>query len=145
MINCIQDRILSHVHRQRERLQNKIVAITINDHPRKTVAFAPHHAAQLCIDVPPVSIFRSLLDTASEKILIKILSSPRKTARNNLRFGIVNGASNQMIFAVFERNHVAVGGISKNLEQFAGKYPVVSMQNSCPRFDDDASHEEECS
>ena len=45
-----------------------------------------------------------------------------------------------MISAVLERNHVAVGGFSENLEDFAGKDPVVSMQDSRARFNDDACH-----
>jgi hypothetical protein len=84
-----------------------------------------------------------LLDPAPEKILIKILLPPRETARNNLRFRIVNGAPNQMVFAVLERNHIAILGISENLEHFAGKHPVVSMQNPRTRFDDNASHKTE--
>ena len=128
---------------KRERLQDEIVAVTIDDHARKTVAFAPHHAAQLCIDVSPVPVFGSLLDAAPEKILIKVLPSPRETARNNLRFRIVNRAPNQMVFAVLERNHIAIHGISENLEHFAGKHPVVSMQNSRARFDNNSSHKTE--
>src|SRR6266480_4879346 len=139
--HCSRDQILSHVHRQRERLQDEIVAVTIDDHARKTVAFAPHHAAQLWIDVSPVPVFGSLRDAAPKKILIKVLPSSRETTRNNLRFRIVNGAPNQMIFAVLERNHLAILGISKNLEHFAGKHPIMSMQNSRTRFDDDACHE----
>src|SRR6478735_9929213 len=104
MLNCSRDQILSHIHRQRERLQDKIAAVTIDDHARKTVAFAPHHAAQLCIDVSPVPVFGSLLDAAPEKILIKVLPSSRETARDTLRFRIVNRAPNQMVFAVLERN-----------------------------------------
>jgi hypothetical protein len=46
-----------------------------------------------------------------------------------------------MIFAVLERNHIAIRGFSENLEHFAGKNPIVSMQNSRTRFDDDACHE----
>jgi hypothetical protein len=46
-----------------------------------------------------------------------------------------------MIFAVLERNNIAIRRISENLEHFAGKHPVVSMQNSRTRFDDDACHE----
>src|SRR5215813_6980338 len=45
-----------------------------------------------------------------------------------------------MVFAIFERNHVAIRGFSKNLEHFAGKNPVVPMQDSRSRFDDDACH-----
>src|SRR6476620_9139639 len=140
MLNCSRDQILSHIHRQRDRLLAEIVAVTIDDHARKTVAFAPHHAAQLWIDVSPVPVFGSLLDAAPEKILIKVLPSPRETARNNLRFRIVNGAPNQMIFAVLERNDIAIRWISENLEHFAGKHPIVSMQNSRTRFDDEACH-----
>ena len=46
-----------------------------------------------------------------------------------------------MVFAVLERNHIAISGISENLEHFAGKHPIVSMQNSRTRFDDEACHE----
>ena len=46
-----------------------------------------------------------------------------------------------MVFAVLERNHIAIRGVSENLEHLAGKNPVVSMQNSRPRFDDDACHD----
>jgi hypothetical protein len=54
-------------------LQYEIVAVTIDDHTRKTVAFAPHHAAQRCIDVSPVPVFRSLRDAPPEKIVIEVL------------------------------------------------------------------------
>src|SRR6266513_623279 len=140
MFNCSHDQFLSKVHRQRERLQHEIVAVTIDDHARKTVAFAPYQAAQFCVDVSPVPVFGSLLDAAPAKIEIEILPSSRETARNDLRFRIVNRAPNQMIFAVLERNHIAIRGISENLEHFAGKHPVVPMQNSRSRFDDNACH-----
>ena len=139
-IIAASDQILSHVHRQRERLQNEIVAVTIDDHARQTVAFAPHNAPQFWIDTSPVAIFGSLRDAALEEIQIEILSSSRKTARDNLRFRIVNRAPNQMIAAILERNHVAVDRISENLQDFAGKHPIVSVQNSRARFDDDSSH-----
>src|SRR5205823_9014306 len=81
--HCSHDQILSHIHRQRERLQDEIVAVTIDDHARKAVAFAPYHAAQLGIEVSPVPVFGSLRDAAPKKILIKVLPSPRETARHN--------------------------------------------------------------
>src|SRR5262245_43095450 len=142
MLNRVHDQTFPHVHRERERLQDEMVAVTIDDHTRKTVAFTPHHAAQLCIDISSIAVLGSLLDTPTEKIPIKILASPRETPRNNLRLGIVDGASNQMVFAVLERNHIAIRGFSENLEHFAGKRPVVSMQNSRTRFDDDPCHTE---
>src|SRR5207249_10770445 len=82
----------------------------------------------------------SLQNAAPKEIQIQFLPSPREPARNDLRFGIVNGASDQMVVAVLERNHVAIRRISENLEHFAGKHPVVSMQNSRTRFDDKAGH-----
>src|ERR1043165_1052360 len=45
-----------------------------------------------------------------------------------------------MVFAVLERNHIAILRFSKDLQHFAGKYPVVTTQNSRARFDDDACH-----
>jgi hypothetical protein len=45
-----------------------------------------------------------------------------------------------MVFAVFERNDVAVGWFSKNLQDLAGKHPVVSMQDSRARFYNNSRH-----
>src|SRR5438034_9155060 len=45
-----------------------------------------------------------------------------------------------MIFTILERDHIAVGGISKNFQNIAGKNPVMSVQNSRTWFDDDSSH-----
>src|SRR5206468_10608331 len=91
-------------------------------------------------DVSPVPVFGSLRDAAPKEILIKALPSPRETPRNNLRFRIVNGAPDQMIFTVLERNRIAIRRISENLEHFAGKHPVVPMQNSRTRFDNNSGH-----
>src|SRR5262249_58637632 len=110
------DQILSHVHRQCKRLQDEIVAVTIHNHAWKTVAFAPHHTTQLCIDLSAVPILGSLRNPAPKKIEIEVLPSTRETARNNLRFGIEDGASNKMTFSVFERNHIAIDGVSETLE-----------------------------
>src|SRR5262249_53297264 len=136
----LRDQILSDVHRQGQRLQNKVLSIAVDDHAGKTVAFAPHDATQFRFNTPPVTVFGSLHDTAPKEIQIQILPSPRETARNDLRFGIVNGAPDQMIPAVLERNHIAIRGLSEYLEHFARKYPVVSMQNSRTRFDNNSGH-----
>ena len=82
--DCSRDQILSHVHRQRERLQNEMIAVAVDDHARKTVAFAPHNPTQLWIDISSVTVFGSLHDAASKEIEIQILPSPRETARNDL-------------------------------------------------------------
>src|SRR5205085_2450204 len=80
------DKILSHIHPERECLQNEMIAVTIDDHTRQTVAFAPHNAAHCRIDMTPVAVFRSLRNAATKEIRVQILSSPRKTTRDNLRF-----------------------------------------------------------
>jgi len=45
-----------------------------------------------------------------------------------------------MILTVLERDDVTIRWMAEDLQHFAGKNPVVSMQNSCSRFDDDSSH-----
>src|SRR5947207_147806 len=45
-----------------------------------------------------------------------------------------------MILTILERDDVPIHRISENFQHFAGKNPVVSMQNSRARFDDDSSH-----
>src|SRR6266581_3106840 len=132
--------MLSHVHRQRERLQNEMIAVAIDDHAGKTVAFAPNDAAQVWIDISPVAILGRLCDAASEEIKVEVLPAPRETARHNLRFRIVNGAADEAILTVLERDHIAVRGISKNLQDFTGKHPIVSVQYSRTRFDNDSWH-----
>src|SRR5438445_4598376 len=100
--NCVRDYFFSHVHGERERLQNKIIAVAINDHPWKPVALAPDDATKLCIHISPQAVFRRLRNPAFEEIQVEVLFSPRETARNDLRFRIINRAADQMILAVFE-------------------------------------------
>ena len=45
-----------------------------------------------------------------------------------------------MVPAILERNHIAIGRISENLQNFGGKHPIVSVQNSRSRFDNDSGH-----
>ena len=68
--HCSSDEILSHVHPKRERLQNEMIAITIDDHARQTVAFAPHNTAQFRIDISPVAVLGSLRNPAPKEIRI---------------------------------------------------------------------------
>jgi len=88
----------------------------------------------------PITLFICLGVPAFTEIKVEILPSSGKTARNDLRFGIVNGATDQMIAAIFERDHIAVGRFPENLEHLAGINPVVPMQNSRSRFDDNSRH-----
>ena len=78
------DRILPHLHRARERLQNEMIAIAVDDHAGETVAFAPHNSAQFWINISPVTILGSLRNAAPEEIEIEILPPARETARHNL-------------------------------------------------------------
>jgi hypothetical protein len=45
-----------------------------------------------------------------------------------------------MILTVLERDDIAVCRSSKDLQHFAGKYPIVSVQNSRPRFNNNSGH-----
>src|SRR5262245_5085767 len=45
-----------------------------------------------------------------------------------------------MIFTILERDDVSVSRFPKDLQDFARKHPIVSVQNSRPRFDDNSSH-----
>src|SRR5207253_5244324 len=92
------------------------------------------------IDPAAGSVFDRLGNAARKKIEVELLFAPRETPRHDLRFGIVNGAADQVVTAVFERNHVPVVRFSEHLQYLAGKNPVVSVKNPCARFDDKSSH-----
>jgi hypothetical protein len=117
-----------------------VLAIAIDDHSRQTVALAPDDAAQPRIYFPPFPVCHGLPDPALEKIEIKILPPPRKTPGYDLRFAVVDRAAQQPILAILQGNHVAISRISERLQHLAGKNPVVPVQNSRARFDDDSSH-----
>ena len=61
-----------------------MIAVTIEDYARQTVAFAPDDASQFWIDPAPVAVLRCLGNPALEKIEIEVLLSPRKPARHDL-------------------------------------------------------------
>src|ERR1044071_8670512 len=92
------------------------------------------------MDISPVAILCRLRDAAPKEIKVEILPAPGETARYNLRFRIVNGAADQAVLAVLERDHIAIRGISKNFQDLTGKNPIVSVQNSRTRFDNDSGH-----
>src|SRR6266446_1833011 len=86
------------------------------------------------------AVFRRLCNPSLKEIEVKILFSPRETSGHDLRFRIVDRAADQMILAIPKRDHVAVRRTSKNLQHFAGKNPIVSVQNSRTWFDDNSTH-----
>src|SRR5215471_8584782 len=88
----LHNQLFSLIHRQGQRLENKKVAVAIEDHAGKSVAFAPNDAATPRINLSPVTVFVCLRDAAFEKIEIKILALPGKTAGDDLRFRIVDRA-----------------------------------------------------
>jgi hypothetical protein len=83
-----------------------------------------------------------LRDPALEKIDIQILPPPGKPPGHDLRFAVVNRAADQVISSVFQRDDVTVGGTTEDLQNFAGKHPVVAVQNARARFYDEAGHGE---
>src|SRR6185369_5391689 len=110
-----------------QRLQNKMLAVAIDDHTRQSVALAPNHATKSIVDLSPFAILSRLRDPAFEEVEIEILFSPRKSARHDLRFGIVNRAADQMITAILKRYDVAIRRLSENLQHFAGEDPIVPV------------------
>ena len=74
--NCIRDYFFSHVHGQRERLQREMLAIAIDNHSWKPVAFAPHDTTKLWIDTSPCAVLGRLPDPPLEEIQIEILFPP---------------------------------------------------------------------
>ena len=120
-----------------------MIAVTIDDHSGQPVALAPNDATQFWIDPSPVAVFGRLANAAFEKIKIEVLALARKTARHDLRLGIVNRAPDQAIATVLERNDVAVYWVAEYFQHLARKNPVVSVQNSGARFDDYSCHGEE--
>ena len=53
VLHRLNDQIFPHVHRQRERLQDEMIAVAIDDHARQSVALAPDEAAKSRIDSAP--------------------------------------------------------------------------------------------
>src|SRR6266481_5966657 len=82
LLNRIGDQIFSHIHRQRERLHHKTVAVSVDDYPGKSVAFAPNNAAKPWVDPSPRTVFCRLCDSAFEEIQIQVLFPTRETARH---------------------------------------------------------------
>ena len=136
----IRNQFLSHVHCQRQRLQNEMVTVAVDDYAGQSVALAPNQAAKSIVYSAPFTIFGRLRDPAFEKIEIKVLLPSREAPRHNLRLGIIDRAADQMIAPILERNNVAVRRFTENLQHFAREYPIVPVENAGPRFDDDSSH-----
>ena len=140
VLQRLDDQALSQVHPQRQRLQDRVIAVAIDDHARQSIALAPDDAAKSRIDPAPLPILHGLRDPALEKIEIEVLPPPRESPGHDLRFAVVNRAADQVISSVFQRNDVAIRRISERLQNFAGKHPIVPVQNSRARFDDEAGH-----
>src|SRR4029434_9166394 len=140
IFQCRNDKVLPPIHRECQRLEDEAIAVAINNHTGKSVALAPDEAAEPRIDSAPRPVLDSLRNSALEEIEIEPLFSARKAARHNLRPGVVDRASEKAVASILERNHIAVGGISKHLQDLATEHPIVSMQDSRARFDDKAAH-----
>src|SRR5262245_60896948 len=106
-----------------------MVAVTIDDHAGQTVALAPDQAAEFFIHSSSCPILGRLSDPPLEKIEVEILFSPREPTRHDLRLGIIDGAADEMIASVLERNYVAVLWLTEDFQHLAAKDPIVPMQN----------------
>ena len=140
MLQCPNDKLFPLIHRQGQGLEHETIAVAIDDHPGQSVALAPDEAAELRIDSAPRSVLDRLRNSPLEEIEIELLSPARKPARNDLRFGVVNRAAEKTVATILERDHIAVGGISKHLQHLAAEHPIVSMKNPRTRFNDKSGH-----
>ncbi len=61
-----------------------------------------------------------LLRVRASLLEVENLFPSRKALRHDLRFRVINHASDQMIFAISNRNDVVISRISKNLQHFTG-------------------------
>src|SRR5438552_4087491 len=95
---------------------------------------------QLGIYFSSLAIFRRLRNSPLEKIEIELLAAVRKTTGHNLRFRIPDRAPQHSISPILDRNNVAIGGITEDLQHLARENPVVSVQNSRPRSNYYSSH-----
>src|SRR5205807_7744111 len=91
--NRSDEQLFSLVHRERQRLEHEIIVVAVENHTRQAVAFAPNDPSQFWIDLPPVAILICLCDSPFKKIEIEVLPLPREAPRDDLRFGIVDRAS----------------------------------------------------
>jgi hypothetical protein len=117
-----------------------MILVAIDNYTRQPIALAPDDAAKPQIDSTPLPVLQGLRDPALEKIEIEVLPPPGKSTGYDLRFAVVNGAADQVISSVFQRDDVTVGGSPKNLQDFAGKHPVVPVQDSGARFYNKTRH-----
>src|SRR5438132_5072251 len=121
-------------------MQDKLLAVSIENDAGQSVALAPDNAMQLGIYLPSLAIFRRSRNSSFEEIEIELLPPVRKTARHNLRFGIPHRAPHHSIAPILNRNNIAIGWITEDFQHLAGKKPVVSVQNSRSRSNDNSSH-----
>ena len=140
IFQCPNDKLLPLIHRKRQGLEHETIAVAIDDHAGKSVALAPDEAAEPRLDSAARPVLDGLGNPALEEIEIELLFPARKAARDNLRPGVVDRAPKKAVASVLERNHIAVGGISKHLQDLAAEHPIVSMQDSRARFNDKATH-----
>lgn len=75
-----------------------------------------------------------------KEVEIESLFAPGKPASHDLRLRVVNRAADQVIPAVLKRNNVPILRFPEGFQDFAGKNPVVPMENASARFDDKAGH-----
>src|SRR5262245_15382975 len=118
-----------------------MVAVAINDHAGQTVALTPNQAAEFFVHSSSRPILDRLCDPPLKEIEVEILFSPGEPARHDLRLGIIDRATDEMIASVLKRNNVAVLWLTEDLQHLTAKDPVVPMQNARSRLYHQSSHD----
>ena len=81
-----------------------------------------------------------LPDTAGEKFLVEFLGSAGETAGYNLGIGIVNPGAQGTVLEVLEGNDITGFRVSERLLDLARINPVMTVENACAGFDNQAWH-----
>ena len=123
----LDDQRFALIHREGQRLDDEVIAIPVDDQSRKAVAFAPDQPARPAVEPAAAPVVGRQGDAASEEIGIEILALTRKTARDDLRAGVVDGAPQHPVAPVLEGDDISGFRAAEGFEHIAGIDPVVSM------------------
>ena len=136
----VGDEFFALVHGEGQRLQDRAVAIAVENKAGQSVAFAPDLAAGTRVESELVAVFRGHGDAAAEEVGIEVLTLARKAAGRDFRAAVVNGAAEKAVALVFEADNRAVFGFAGDLEDFVVVDPIVPVEDACAGADNDRCH-----
>ena len=136
----VADDFFAQIHRQRQRLDGKVVAVAVDDQAGQAVGFAPDETGKRFIDVGALAQVDRLADAAGEEVEVEILFAAGKAAGDDLRHRIVDRRAERAVAEILERDNVARLWIAEGFFDLGGVNPLVTVKNACSGCDDDACH-----